>query len=538
MIRKNRKLLKLTIAVIIAGICLGTVSGCGSGAVSGEDAVTLKEQNGEQPSVQMSAEEAETSGNVAKQVQAPEIYQAEVSGDAVTITADAALIIPDVPGIKLKKVTARTFTQEDYDAVNSALLGGGKLWNRDFEAMQGSQGMFREEIDERIEKLEKRIMQEGMDGDAAYNGKGIIWNQALEELKELREYAFSKKEAEERGLLLEIPAIVSYDKSLSETGENELYGFVTVNGQDYSLKIDNHVIETSYSSNYSAKFLIEKQDGDGEYLSFSNEKPDPENLPESLSDTKFIPGFVNMNTPPEEVMAEVTRLVNQIGIGEYDIQGGGYFACWSADDDAMSSEEYYNSLCLASMGYGVHLYRVEDGIPITYTHEDGGVTVMDTEELLQAIENGKDVVLKAVRWPYEEMAFIYTNDGLRTFEWINPYIIEDMSEEYVFLLPFSDISDIFEEMLLKKQADNFNNEGDTVDIQVNKVVLSYMRVREKGSLEGTLIPVWDFFGTKTFKNAAGEVELVVDKVYDGVMPESLMTINAMDGTIVDRWAGY
>ncbi len=533
MIRKNRKLQKLTIAVIVASICLGTVSGCSSGTESEEDAVTLKEQNGEQPSAQMSAEEAEASGNVAKQVQAPEIYQTQVSGEAVTITADAELIIPDVPGIKLKKVTPRTFTQEDYDVINRVLLGGGKLWERDLEAMQESQGMFREEIDERIEKLEKRISQEGVNGDATYNSKGNIWNQELEKLKGLREYAVTKEEAEEKGLIMEIPAVVSYDEALSETGENELYGFVMVNGQDYSLKINNNV----FSTNHKVKFLIEKQDGDEKYLSFSNEKPDPENL----SDTKFVPGFVNMNTPPEEVMTEVTELVNQMGIGEYDVQGGGYFACWTANDDAMSSEEYYNSLYLANMGYGVHLYRVEDGIPITYTHEDGGVTKMDTEELLQAMENKKDVAIKAVRWPYEEMTFIYTNDGLRTFEWINPYIIEDMSEEYVFLLPFSDVSNIFEEMLLKKQADSFNNEGDTVTIQVDKVVLSYMRVRDKDSLEsteGTLVPVWDFFGTKTFRNAAGEIDLVVDNVYDGVMPESLMTINAMDGTIVDRWAGY
>ena len=538
MIRKNRKLQKLTAAVIVAGMCLGTVLGCSGGVESEEDAVTLKEQGGEQASAQMSEEEAAVSGNVAEQVQAPEVYQTQVSGEAVTITADAALVIPDVPGIKLKRVTPRTFTQEDYDVISRVLLGGGKLWEIDYEAMQESQGMFREEIDERIEKLEKRITQEGVNDDATYNSKGNIWNQELEKLKELREYAVSKEEAEERGLILEVPAIVSNDEALSETGENELYGFVTVNGQDYSLRIDNDVTEMSYSSFYSAKFLIEKQDGDGEYLSFSNTKPDPENLPDSLSGTKFVPGFVNMNTPPEDVMAEVTEAVKQMGLGEYDIQGGGYFACWTANDDAMSSEEYYNSLYLANMGYGVHLYRVEDGIPITYTHEDGGVTVMDTEELLQAMENKKDVVLKAVRWPYEEMTFIYTNDGLRTFEWINPYVIEDMSDEYAFLLPFSEISGIFEEMLLKKQADSFNNEGDTVEIQVDKVVLSYMRVRDQSSLEGTLVPVWDFFGTKTFRNAAGEVDLVVDNIYDGVMPESLMTINAMDGTVVDRWAGY
>lgn len=187
-----------------------------------------------------------------------------------------------------------------------------------------------------------------------------------------------------------------------------------------------------------------------------------------MGDIQLKPGFENMNMPPEEIKAEAVEAVSQMGLGEYNVQGGGYFA------------------------------RAVDGIPVVCTY----------------------------------------NDGLRTFKWINPYTIEGLSEEYVFLLPFSDISNIFEEMILKKHADNFNNEGDTVDIQVDKVVLSYMRVREKDSMEGTLIPVWDFFGTKTYRNAAGEVELVADRVYDGVLPESMLTINAMDGTIVDRWAGY
>ena len=539
---EKKKLKKIAAPVLAAGLCLLTVSGC-SGAETQEEVITLKEQDDGQTSGQMAANGAPnevlngaaTSENVAEQVQAPEVYQAQVTGDAVSIKADAEVTIPDVPGIKLKKVTARTFTQEDYDAVNRVLLGGEKLWDIDYEAMKESHGMFREQIDKRIEELEKKITQDGLDGDATYNEKGITLNEQLKEYKSLREYAFSEKEAEERGLILEVPAIVSYDEALSENMENSLAGNVTVDGQDYWLQIDNNATPVSHR----VEFLIQKQDGNGNYLSFSNLLPDWNNLPENMRDIQLKPGFVNMDTPPLEVMNEVKEAIDQMGFGEYSIQGGGYFACWISDEYAKDSEAYRASTYLSGIGYGVHLYRVEDGIPITYTYEDGGSIIdEDAEKLAQAMENGKDAVPEASYWPYEEMLLIYNNDGLRTFEWKNPYTVEDMSGEYVFLLPFSDISNIFEEMLLKRQADSFNNEGDTVDIQVDKVVLSYMRVREKGSLEGTLIPVWDFFGTKTFKNAAGEVYLVSDRVYDGVLPESMMTINAMDGTIVNRWSGY
>ncbi len=452
--KKKHFLKKVAVTVLAAGMCVLTVSGC-SNAEPQEEVVVVKEQNEELTSGQMMAGDGMASGNVAEQVQAPEIYQMEISGDAVTVKADAEVTIPDVPGIKLKKVTARTFTQEDYDAVNRVLLGGGGSLDIDNEALSG-------------------------------------------------------------------------------TNENLHTGDVMANGQDYWLQIDNNTT----AARHRVKFVIEKQDGNGDYLSFSNSQPDPENLPKSMEDIKFIQGYVKMNTPPEEVMNEITEAVNQMGIGEYSVQGGGYYACWIADENAMSISEYLDSKYLAGMGYGVHLYRVEDGIPITYTYEDGGSVDYDAEKLIQAMENGEEFVPETAYWPYEEMMFIYTNDGLRTFEWINPYIIENSSDEYVFLLPFSDISSIFEDMILKKYADSFNNEGDTVDIQVDKVVLSYMRVRGKGSLEGTLIPVWDFFGTKIYKNAAGEVDLVVDRVYDGVTPDSMMTINAMDGTIVSRGLGY
>ena len=64
---------------------------------------------------------------------------------------------------------------------------------------------------------------------------------------------------------------------------------------------------------------------------------------------------------------------------------------------------------------------------------------------------------------------------------------------------------------------------------MESVKLGYARVREAGAdVEGTLVPVWDFYGSKTYRNDAGEVSFVNRFDFD-----SLMTINAMDGTIVE-----
>ena len=53
---------------------------------------------------------------------------------------------------------------------------------------------------------------------------------------------------------------------------------------------------------------------------------------------------------------------------------------------------------------------------------------------------------------------------------------------------------------------------------VNQIKLGYMRVRSKNAPDTyELVPVWDFF-TDDF--------------------ESLLTVNAIDGTIIDRNYGY
>lgn len=520
---KNRK----KAAALWAAACVSAVlsGGCGNNAENGEQVVAPREQEAGQMTVVSDTRADTASGNVAGQVRAPERYQAQVSSDTVSLTADAAVIIPDVKGIKTKKVTARVFTQADYDAVNRALLGGEKLWERDYAMLRESHGFYKEELDEKIAKLELELAN-GVDADAPYGGKPVSLKQQIAELKALREKAPTEEEAVSRGAIKEVPAVVAYDAALSATGENELYGNATVNGQDYFVQIDNNATEAVHS----LLFLIEKTDGDGNYTPLSNTLPD---LGE-LGDIMPRPGLENMSSLPEEVQTRAQEAVKQMGIGEFAFQGGAYYACWSADELDPDGTVY-----LAGIGYGMHFARIVDGIPVTYTFENGGlITEDDSYKWEQAVlqsagGEAADAENAVIMWPYEEMTLIYNDDGFRTFEWKNPYTVEDLSEEYVFLLPFSDISDIFETMLLKKQADSFNNEGDTVDIQVDRAVLSYMRVREKGSVEGTLIPVWDFYGTKTFKNAAGEVELVNDNAF-----ESLLTVNAMDGTVIDRWLGF
>ena len=77
---------------------------------------------------------------------------------------------------------------------------------------------------------------------------------------------------------------------------------------------------------------------------------------------------------------------------------------------------------------------------------------------------------------------------------------------------------------------------DSVDMTVTKVKLGYMRQRDNlSNKKGVLIPVWDFYGVWTAELASGS----------GVASSSMeaedfpiLTLDARDGTVIQRFLGY
>ena len=112
--------------------------------------------------------------------------------------------------------------------------------------------------------------------------------------------------------------------------------------------------------------------------------------------------------------------------------------------------------------------------------------------------------------------------------------MEKTSEEYVFLLPFAEIQNVFQEMIVKKYEDFFAESDVKVEFEIDEVRLGYMRVMEKGNTsEAQMVPVWDFFGKETLRYPDMGEPYISDWPY-----ESRLTINALDGTIIDRGLGY
>lgn len=505
--KKVKKSFALTAIGMAAALSL---SGCSDSMQTTEQLVTPKEVEQEtEEDHQGSSQDTENSDTavsdnemtfgketgIADQVQAPERYQADFFNDAIHVHVDAKVVIPMTAGFKLYKVTGRPFTQEDYDAVSHVLLKDASLWERDYEALEASNGAIKSEIETRIALLEEEAAAKGE--ETLTKAKEKTYAELIAEWEEML------NAAPEEAPIVEVEAVVPHtdywisddvsekekDTLLQEVFEtNLLNGNATVDGEDYYVSLDNNWQNTFVTFSVRSN---ERGIGDG-WISLEEQE-----VPTGLS--------------REKVKEEAVALMNEMGFMDFSPAGEEYFRNFSVDEEGNGEVKKGN------IGFGIHFTRTIEGIPVTYTHEYGN-----------AMEDGE------VTWPYEQVNFVFDDKGFTDFTWWNPYEIEKQSDEYVFLMPFSDIQDIFEEMILKKNEWIAANGDITKYIDIDEVRLGYMRIKDKtGTAVGTMIPVWDFFGSeKTIYADAGET-------YVSAGPyESRLTINAMDGTIIDRGLGY
>jgi hypothetical protein len=76
----------------------------------------------------------------------------------------------------------------------------------------------------------------------------------------------------------------------------------------------------------------------------------------------------------------------------------------------------------------------------------------------------------------------------------------------------------------------------SLDMTVTEARLGLMRVIEQNNTkQGLLIPVWDFFGSTT-QTVVQDGKEYVDTYKSAT--RSLLTINAIDGAVIDRQQGY
>ncbi len=171
-------------------------------------------------------------------------------------------------------------------------------------------------------------------------------------------------------------------------------------------------------------------------------------------------------------------------------------------------------------GYIFYFTRVLDGMPITNTSAYGG-----------GLENHDSTL---VPWSYERCEVIVGDDGIQKAEIFSPYNLEGIQTENVKLMDFDSIVKIYEQMMEVSNADISELEKQKT-YHIKKIKLGYSRIYDPtvDSSSGILVPVWDFFGGFDV-----ETDGYSEQNNGEHSTTSYMTINAIDGTVIDRGLGY
>ena len=131
-------------------------------------------------------------------------------------------------------------------------------------------------------------------------------------------------------------------------------------------------------------------------------------------------------------------------------------------------------------------------------------------------------------YDYERIEAIVTDQGVTELEWENPMAEGEALADHVALMSFDQIQQIIQEQAgyaWEKYMSADGMESETPTICLGKIVFGMMRVQNPDKEgEYTLIPVWDVF----------PINSVTEAISDG----SMLTINAMDGSIIDRSSGH
>ena len=214
---------------------------------------------------------------------------------------------------------------------------------------------------------------------------------------------------------------------------------------------------------------------------------------------------------------DVSRSKKDLGTLEEAIEKG------NAAVSSFAPDMVYESVNPKNRGWDIggtggddnYVYR------LYYAREVGGMLVTPSSLTGAREASAENPVL-----PYEMLFVDVTRDGIARVDWKHAIKVTEMLSEDCDLLTFEQIMDIFA-TVAPLSIQSMEREGNNT-LTVNRATLGYMCLQERGKPTSyRLVPVWDFYGVRTFAR----------EHYD-FHNWAWLTINAIDGTIIDRELGY
>ncbi len=205
----------------------------------------------------------------------------------------------------------------------------------------------------------------------------------------------------------------------------------------------------------------------------------------------------------EEAKQQAESFLAEVGLSGYEYYEGGL-------DYVYTGNQTDDGTWVLRKAYVFRYLRNIDGV---FVNNDAGSKLTDSW-------SGDDYVKK--EWGGESVEFQITDEGIVGFDYLAPIEVVETVVDQSSLKSFDEIKTTFEQMAVVANAD----EEVPVTIDIDYVRLGYTRISEADSFDtGLLVPVWDFIGTRTQGEYTEE-------------NKTILTINAIDGSVIDRAQGY
>ncbi len=496
--------------IIAVFVCFGMGCMILSGCEKTPEETIVREKGADSIKQYESGENAE--GTLAKSLGVPEHYKNEsvYEDGKLVIDTDADIYVPKVDSVDTYAVSAKEANQDLIDMVTKAFFEGDKIY-------QGASYYIetKKDIQNKITTLKKYKAEGNFDpyeygkdenGNLQFDLEGLIARYE-EELKT----APDEREKEEVTPALNLECW--YGKGEERTKEIDVDHFSGVAETENGI----YDYEISYQLKPDINFVISKSKDDllADPMEFSY-----------WTEGEFILDGESENYIPEETIKEMLGISYEDAkkIAEETVENLGMSLSLSHWD--------YSVFCHGEGGASEDR-MLDAGYLFAFSRELGGVPVTHEISLGGGLE---DMDSTLVPWSYERCVVIVGDDGIQKFELYNPYDVGEIQTENVKLMDFDSIIKIYEQMMEVSNADIVNYEAKRT-YHIRNIKFGYTRIYDPSSDNdaGLLVPVWDFFGGFDATDLDGNFS---HKNSGELSTQSFMTINAIDGSVIDRSLGY
>jgi len=409
------------------------------------------------------------------------VYEATDASGRVGVSVKAEIITPNVDYLPIARVTGRSFTEQDVENIYNALCDGATPVSEDAP-------------------MPKSLYQQTLDGLLELRDSGNLDKyDSVEDLDAaIREVMAQVASAPEQAVSIPL------DFSFNSSG---------IEGAARILSVQNDVI-------VSDLFVINStQTGHGVYSDFirdvfnRTEFAHQSAYGQAVTASYALTRDANIILPQiseQEAREKAEQVISTLGLNDFTCTGTRVAPLF----DAPTAE--VKAACKSA--YEFMYTRSVNGVSVTYTNDISSWPPEDSNNLSEG-------------WMYEKLRIFVDDDGIYAYMWNGPSTVTEVLNDKATLLPFEQIKKIFENMILVKYGDYIGDGASkNIIINITEIRLGLTRVTEQdNNVYGLLVPAWDFFGS--YDEGIGyPIGL------DGY--ESLLTINAVDGSIIDRNIGY